>query len=403
MTDREIFDLSAKYLNFMTEVRRDIHKKPGTGLDNIPTVEYIGSVLTSLGIQWEMCGKCGISAILGKGDRCILLRADTDGLPVKEESGFEFASVNGNMHGCGHDLHAAMLLGCAKILSENSESLCGTVKLMFQSGEETLEGAKDMIDSGILKNPDADAAIMLHVMTAVGISTGNIIIPKCGVSAPSADYFEIEIIGKGCHGSSPFQGLDPIYAASNIVTALSVIDSRELSPNEYSQLAICSFNSGNAGNVIPDKANLRGSLRTFDEDVRNKVKLRIEDICKGICDAFRTKCNVKFTSGCPALINDKEMCDMAKNALPGLFQQGFVLSAEDFETKNGVLGSEDFSYISREVPSLMLALAAGPVEEGYEYPLHHPKVKFDERAMIYGCAALCKIALYFLENKKRKS
>ncbi len=391
MNSEKILHKANESLEYMTECRRFLHENAGVGFDNKPAMDFIASELEKMGITPNKCGKCGISATVGKGAKCFLLRADTDALPVREETGLPFAAKNGKMHGCGHDFHAAMLLGTAKILREHENELAFTVKLMFQSAEETLSGAKDMIDAGVLENPRVDFAVMLHVLTSVPLPTGTVIVSSPGISAPSADFFEIEVLGKGCHGAGVSQGIDPIFAASQIVLTLSEINSRELASGEVASLSIGRFSAGDAANVIPDRALLAGTVRAVSEEIREYMKKRMCEISEGIASSLRARAQVKFTSGCPSLYNDQELSSMTFSSLSELLGKETVLLSKDINTgerKAKISGSEDFAYVSRCVPSLMLALAAGKVDDGYAYPLHHPKADFDEKAMINGCASL---------------
>lgn len=396
MNPEKILDVAKENTEYMRRIRRDIHRCPGVGFENSEAIEYIERELSRLCISSERLGRCGLVASIGcgKNGRSFLLRADTDGLPTKEETGLPFRSENGAFHGCGHDMHAAMLLGATKILKSCEDEIGGVVHFMFQSAEEILEGAKDMLDCGLLEKTKPCGAMMIHVMTGVPIKCGTVIVPPSGVGAPAADFFEIAVRGKGCHGSTPSQGADPIYSAASIVTALSEISSRELAISEGAALTIGCINAGKAANVIPDTAVMKGSLRCFGEDVRKKIKLRLCEISGSVAKVFRTSANVEFTSGCPALINDEDLCKRVLGYTKELFGEKNVLSAKDFaKGTSTTAGSEDFAYISREVPSVMLALAAGEPECGYSFPLHHPRVDFDEGALPYGCAALVCTAL----------
>lgn len=388
MQAQEILEKSRELLPYMKEIRRHLHKIPGVGFDNHETMKYIREKLSENGIESADVGRCGLCATIGNGEKCILLRADTDGLDIQEEADVDFRSQNGKMHACGHDLHTAQLLGAAKILKENESKLGVTVKFMFQSAEENLCGAKDMIDNGILENPKPCMAFMLHVLCGSDLKTGTIIIPPQGESAPSADFFEADVYGNGSHGSSPCEGTDPIYTACSVICALSEINSRELSMFERAILTIGSINAGMSANVIPSSAHFSGTLRCFGEGTAQKVKKRLCEITQSTAKTFRTTAEVRFTSGCPSLKNDGEVCEYMYERLTNVLGKDFVKKSEEMTSKGTTSGSEDFSYISHEIPSIMLALAAGRRSDGYIYPLHHPKVTFDEEAMIYGCAAL---------------
>ena len=375
--------------------RRALHKIPGTGFDIAETVEYVRKALNDMGIEAKDCGKAGLTATIGKGGKVFLLRADMDALPIKEESELDFASDNGRMHACGHDLHTAMLLGAAKILKAHEAELGGTVKLMFQPAEEVFEGALDMINAGVLTDPKPDAAAMIHVIAGMPMEAGTIVVSAPGVSLPAADYFEIHIQGKGCHGSMPSDGIDPITVAAHTVINLQEISARELSTEQKAVLTFGRIHAGEASNVVPDTAFLGGTLRTYDEDIRAYIKERMASIAEGTANIFRAKAELKFTSGCPSLCNDPQLVKFAGESLKKLPDTVIYPL-----TSNSGGGSEDFAYISRQIPSLMLSLAAGDPKEGYLYPQHHPQVKFDEKAMEKGTAAFVWLAASWLEENK---
>ncbi len=377
---------------------RFLHQNAEVEFDLPQTVNYIKNQLKEIGVEPVDCGKCGVTAVIGKGSgKCLLLRADMDALTVKEQTDLEFACKNGNMHACGHDMHTAMLLGAAKILKENEQKLNGSVKLMFQPAEEILAGAHNMIENGVLKSPDVTAAMMIHVLTGIPVKTGCFIVPGEGVSAPAADYFTINVHGKGCHGSTPHQGVDSVSAAAHILVALQEISAREMSIADEGIITIGSFNGGSSGNVIADSTVLKGTLRAFDDDLRQNFKSRIEEIAVNVGKGFRCSVTVSFDSGCPTLQNDGVLSELALNTLNELFEPEFVISANDIP--GGFRGgSEDFSYISQEVPTLMLGLGAGEPLNGYTHPQHHPKVTFDDSVLWRGSAALGCVALKYLEN-----
>jgi hippurate hydrolase len=287
-------------------------------------------------------------------------------------------------------------------LKAHEDEIEGTVKLMFQSAEEIFEGPHDMIEAGVLENPDVDAALMIHVMAGMPMPVGSVIVCDGGISAPGADYFSIKVQGKGCHGSMPNAGIDPVNAAAHIITSLQELHARELALTEEAVLTIGTIHGGNAANVIPDTVELTGTIRTYDEEVRAMLKTRMSEIAQGIASAFRAEATVTFGSGCPCLKNDARLSkDTVTYTQELLGQRAFSvgqLAAMGGGSASKSAGSEDFAYVSQEVPSIMLALAAGNPNQGYCFPQHHPKVKFDESALADGSAVYAYVALRWLQE-----
>jgi len=415
MTATNILEKAKQLQEKLVAHRRYLHTHPGVGFDLQETYQYVYDQLVQIGYAPNSYGKCGLIATCGHASKgkTILLRADMDALPIAEESDVDFKSTNGASHACGHDTHTAMLLGAAQILKEMENNLNGRVILLFQPSEETFEGAKDMIEAGVLRDTVPDAALMLHITAGMPSETGSVIVCDGGVSAPAADYFEINIQGKGCHGSMPQMGIDPIVVASHIILALQEIHARELSMADEAVLTIGTIHAGNASNAIPDTATMGGTIRTFDEETRAILKTRMEEIITGIANTFRASATLTFTSGCPTLINDATLSKEITEYMKELLGPQMAFSKGDLETmaaaaaaKSGTAasgrkaakatGSEDFAYFSQEVPAIMLALAGGKAADGYIYPQHHPKVMFDENALPYGTAVYAWSAVKWL-------
>ena len=401
MTKEQILQEAAALQEEIKSHRLWLHTHAETGFDLTETKPYVKSTLTEMGYTVQECGKAGLVTTVGKpGGKVLLLRADMDALPIAEEADVDFACKNGRMHACGHDMHTAMLLGAAKILKAHESELGGTVKLMFQPAEEIFEGSKDMIASGVLENPRPDAALMIHVAAGMPLPAGTVVVSAPGVSAPAADYFTIRVHGKGCHGSAPQNGIDPLTAAAHILIALQEIHARELSASDEAVLTIGTFHAGEAGNVIPDPATMGGTIRTYDEKTRAYLKERMTAIAQSIAEAFRASAEVSFGSGCPTLVNDKDLSEKVTGYLKGLLGASHAFTTAELNggkpARGG--GSEDFAYVSHEVPSLMLALAAGEPSKGYVYPQHHPKVKFDESVLSTGAAVFVDCALQYLRE-----
>ncbi|MBE5751519.1 MAG: amidohydrolase [Clostridiales bacterium] len=391
MEKQDFFDRAKELQPDLVAQRRFLHEHAETGFDLTKTQVYIISKLTEMGYTPKPCGKAGVLVSVGRGKgKAFLLRADTDGLPIREKTGLPYACKTGNMHACGHDMHTAMLLGAAKLLKEREKDLKTPVKLLFQPAEELLEGAKDCMESGVLENPTVGGAMMLHVMTATDFPSGSLIVSSAGVSAAAADYFRIRFRGKACHGATPHLGIDALTAAAQTAIALQEISARELSIDNPAVLTIGQLNAGNAPNVIAERAELLGTLRAYDENARGYVKKRLREIAKNVATAFRVKAETEFTSGTPTLVNDGELSKFVEEQARSVFGEKCVFNTQELGGRAG--GSEDFAYFSHQVPSVMVALCAGAKSDGYEYPLHHEKTRFDESVLPIGAALLASVA-----------
>ena len=382
----------------LLEIRRDLHRHPETGFDLTYTKEKVRQELVKMGYEPKDCGKAGLVVLVGgkQPGKTILLRADMDALPMQEEADIDYRSETpGRMHGCGHDMHATMLLGAAKILKEHEDELKGTVKLMFQPAEEIFQGSMDMMDNGVLENPHVDAAIMIHVVAGLPMPAGMFIIPAGGISAASCEQYHITVTGKGGHGSTPHLAIDPITAAAQIHLAMQEINSRELDPNAFGVFTTCKFQAGNTSNVIPNSAEMWGTIRTTDptEAVNNQIKTRMEEISKGIGTAMRCAVDVEFYDYCPCMMIDGDLSDSVTKYMKELIGPG----ANQMSQGGG--GSEDFAFVSHRVPTVGLFMAAGNAKEGYEYNVHHPKLKLDDSVLWTGSAAHAYVAMRWLEEQ----
>ena len=407
MNGEQLLNEARGYESAIIERRHYLHRHAELGFDLTETVAFVKSELTAMGYEPMDCGKSGVVVTVGgkKPGKVFLIRGDMDALPIKEESGVDFASETEFMHACGHDMHAAMLLGAAKLLKDHENEIEGTVKLMFQPAEEIFAGANDMIQAGVLKNPDVDAALMIHVMAGVPFATGSVIVSDGGISAPGADYFHIRIQGKGCHGSMPNTGVDPVTVAAHIITALQEIHARELALVDEAVLTIGTIHAGQAANVIPDVVTMSGTIRTYDEEVRAFLKQRMTEISEGVAKSFRATAEVIFEKGCPVLNNNPELSTATATYMRELlgpakaFTTGQLLAMSGGSGSKSA-GSEDFAYVSQEVPSIMLALAAGEPGKGFCYPQHHPMAKFDDAVLAQGSAVYAYAAMRWLEEHK---
>lgn len=374
--------------------RRHIHKNAETGLDLPKTKAYVMKKLTEYGLEPKDCGY-GVTATLGKGGKVLLLRADMDALPMPEESGEEFACPTGKeAHTCGHDFHAAMLLTAAKMLKEKEDTLEGTIKFMFQPAEETFEGSKNMIESGILENPPVDAALAYHVSPGK-MPIGLFMYNDKDTMMYSVDGFKITIHGKGSHGAYPHVGVDPINIGVHIHLALQELIARESDPTHSCVLTIGQFAGGTAANIIPETAVLQGTIRTNKPEARELLVRRMKEVAEKTAAVYNGTVDIEMISEVPPLICNPKLTDevvgyMQELGIPGLTPYpGISASA-----------SEDFAVIAEKVPSTFMYLSAGYLDERGQYPAHHPKAQFNEDVCPIGAACLAHCASQWLKNNK---
>lgn len=302
----------------IVENRRKIHQFGGIGFDIQETSDFVFEKLQSYGLHPQrMCGT-GIVCTIGSGGKTILLRADMDALPIQEDTGLPFACQNGTAHACGHDMHTAMLLAAAKMLSETQDELKGTVKLMFQPAEEALKGATAMMEAGVLENPKVDAAFAIHVTTGhENFPTGSIQYVR-GVAFGACDMFRITVKGKECHGAYPCRGIDPINIGSRIVTATQELVSMELPATEEAVITFGKFHSGEASNIIPSEAVLDGTIRTLSKEARTLLKTRFKEIVEQTAATFRGQAIVEYPLETGFCITDPDLFDQLKPTLCAL-------------------------------------------------------------------------------------
>lgn len=384
----------------MVEWRRHIHQNPEIGMALPKTAAFVKEKLEQMGYDAQYVAGTGVTAVAGgkKPGKCFLIRGDMDALPVPEEADVDFKSTNGNMHACGHDFHTAMLLGAAKLLKAREDEIDGCVKFMFQPAEETLEGAKAMIEDGLLENPKVDAAAMLHVGSGVPMPSGVVIVPGGGAFSAASDWFEIHIEGKGGHGAMPEATVDPLNVAAHLHIALQAIQSREISASDRAVVTVGMMAGGTTSNVIPDTAVLKGTIRTFDEEVRKFVIERIRAIAGGVAQTFRAKVRTEIVAGCPTVVCDGAVADDIRSSLQAVLGQAVPDPAALGSIKMG--GSEDFAFVSQKVPAVMMTIAAGSPDEGYMYPVHHPKATFNEAILAQGAATYAIAAMGWLSKNK---
>lgn len=387
-----LIEEAKKLADEAVQYRRYFHQTAEVGLDMPLAQEYVMQKLTEYGLKPQKCGH-GVTACVGHGSPVLLLRADMDALPMQENSGEEFACRTGHAHACGHDLHAAMLLGAAKLLAEREVDIRGTIKFMFQPAEETFEGSRDMIAHGILENPTVDAALAFHVIPGK-IQPGLFLYNAGGVMMNSVDGFRISIKGKGGHGAYPNLTVDPLRIATRIYTALEELIAREANPEKICVLTIGQLHGGNAANIIPDEAFMEGTLRTNDEEERNRLVQRITEIAQAEAKLCQGSAVVTRLSEVPPLICDRELTTEMVQYMEEL---GNLTSVEDTRAN----ASEDFAVIAERVPSVFMYLSAGFADERGNYSAHNPNVRFNEEVLPIGIAGLAHCALRWLEEHKK--
>lgn len=375
--------------------RQYLHKIPELGLDLPNTKAYVVAQLKEMGYEPQEICKNTITAVVGAGKgKTFLLRADMDGLPIREETGLPYASENGNMHACGHDCHAAMLLGAAELLKKYEDQIPGTIKLLFQPGEETMEGAKQAVEAGVTDG--VDAAMMCHIVSGMdGCPDRTCLVFGKGVCYASSDWFRIDVNGKGGHGAMPNDTIHPITILNSIYTALQQIMAEEISPAENAVMTIGEIHSGNVANVIPDTAYMAGTIRTLNEEVRKSIKEKLVTQAEAIAAMKGGQAKVVFNSSTPCVVCDE---NVAKSVFEGITES--IGKDAAVSVNLSASASEDFAYIAEKVPSSVIFFVAGIPADGYCYPCHHPKAAFDGEALYLGAAAYASAAIKWLSDNQ---
>lgn len=336
--------------NEIIEWRRDFHKHPELPFEEERTSNIVENLLTEWGLETERMARTGVIGLLeGEEEgKTIAIRADMDALPITEKNDVEYKSQEeGKMHACGHDAHTAMALGAAKVLSKYRHLLSGNVKFIFQPAEEGAGGAEPLIEEGVLNNPTVDAIFGMHV--APEVPSGKIGL-KPGPIMASADDFKLTIKGHGTHGAQPHEGVDPITIGSNIIMSLQQLISREIKALKSAVLSIGAFKSGDACNIIPDRAEILGTLRTLDPELRCYLKDRIEEVIENVTQAMKADYELEYICQMPVTSSDPEFIEMIKevneNMNPG----------SNFMIDEPSMGSEDFGYFLEEVSGAYVLL-----------------------------------------------
>ena len=393
MLTKNLLEDSRAIADRIVSLRRAIHAEPELGLETPKTLAKVRAELADLPLEWREGPSCtGAVAVLnpGKAGRSVLLRGDMDALPMDELTGLDFAStVPGRMHACGHDTHTAMLAGAARGLAARADELAGEVRFMFQPGEEGFHGARFMLDDGLLA-PLPDAAFALHIMPNAPHGT---IGGRAGTLLAAADMLDIAVRGRGGHASMPHDTRDPVPVACEIVMALQAMVTRRFDAAEAVVVTITQLDAGSAHNIVPDKALLRGTMRTLTPDKRAAVQADIRRVAENIAAAHDCSAEVTITEGFPPTINDPRAVDLAERVATGLGGAFLRLEAP-------IMGAEDFSYVLAKVPGAMCFL--GVAEEGADWKsccsIHSSRMMVDESVLPRGTAFLAGCATDFLDQ-----
>lgn len=382
----------------MVEWRRYLHENPELSFHEINTSKMIGDLLESFGI--EVRRNVGGNGIVGKiygakPGKTIALRADFDALPIQDEKNVAFKSkVPGVMHACGHDGHTATLLAVAKVLQDNAEELAGNVVLLHQHAEESPPGgAIAMIEDGCLDGVDVVYGAHLASCSELGS-----VLYSIGPVSAASDAFELKIQGKGGHGASPHQTIDAVAVGVQIANQLKHIVSRRVNPQKPAVISIGSFHAGNAGNVISDTADLTGTVRTFDEDVRSLIIEEMEQLIKGVCKAFHATYEFNYTKGYPSTVNTADETNILEKCLINALPESKPVIIE----KPG-MGGEDFSYYLQNRPGCFFSVGARNEDIEAIYPHHHPKFTFDERAMLHTAKIFLSLVDYYTNTERKEA
>lgn len=373
------------------EIRRHIHQNAEHGFNLPLTVEYVTEKLKEWGYEPEHPCQGTITALAGdpsKG-KVIALRADMDALPGEELTDLTFKSVTGFNHSCGHDIHTAMLLGAAKLLKEHESELNGAVKLLFQPAEEILQGAKLMIESGVLENPKVDAAMGIHIAPdhPVGVYAF-----RPGRQMAAASEFVIDVKGKSCHGGAFIHlGVDPINVAVHIHLGLQELIAREVKTIEPAVLSIGYFHAGTATNQIPDTAQMKGTVRSYSPEVQKMLLRRIKEVVEYTAKAYNAEATVTFLTDVPSLNNNGEMTQLLIDTIKEIAPEMQIADRQS-------LGCEDFAFIAEKVPSVYFHVGSALEDPEQRYPSHNPKVVFDERCIPVGIATHVAFAMNYLDK-----
>ncbi len=371
--------------------RRDFHMRPELAFQEHRSAGLIADRLHELGYQVQTgVATTGVVALL-EGQQpgpVVMLRFDMDALPVTEENEAEYVSQNpGVMHACGHDGHMAIGLGVATLMAQHQDEMTGTLKLVFQPGEEGMDGAKVMVDEGVLENPRPDVVLAIHVWNEKPVGTVG---ASPGATMAAAEKWTCTVRGKGGHGALPHQTVDPIVATAQIIAALQSVVSRNVSPLETAVVTVGTVHGGDAFNIIPTQVDLSGTIRTYSPQVREMVLRRVREVVEGVAAACGAETDLDIVSLTPAVINDAGVAEVVRAAAEA------VVGPENVSSDVRTMGSEDAAFFMQEVPGCYFFLGSANAERELNAPHHNPRFDFDEDVLPLGVAVMMQTLAHYL-------
>ena len=387
----DIHQLVADQKDLIIQLRRDLHRIPETAYTEKKTSAYIANYLNNLKLEVKTgIARYGVVGLMktGRPGPTLMIRADMDALPLKENTGLAFASEHeGAMHACGHDAHMAMVLGAATVFNTLKDEISGNIKFLFQPAEEGPGGAEPMIKAGVMESPKVDYSIGCHVWPDIPEGTIGV---RPGPFMAAMDRFDIKIKGKGGHGAMPHLSVDALEVGTQVVNALQRIVSRQMDPLEPTVVTIGTFHAGTAFNIIPAEAEMSGTTRTFNPDIWNSWEARIAKVVRGVCDSMGCDFELKFSKGYPVTINDASMAEIVRGCAAKVVGEDRVV------VPRKTLGGEDFAYYLQRSQGCYFALGVG--RDG-AVPVHNPAFDFNEDVMLLGMETHCRIGLELLKQK----
>ncbi|WP_213973780.1 M20 metallopeptidase family protein [Tepidanaerobacter acetatoxydans] len=394
---KELDKQISEVLEHIISIRRYIHQNPELGYEEKATSKLVAQELKSSGLAvQEGVGGYGVVGILegNHPGKILLLRADMDALPIEEETGLSFSSkIPGIMHACGHDIHTAILLGVARVLSKYKDFIAGQIKFVFQPAEECSPqgGAQKMIKEGILENPDVDYALALHVWPQLYVGEIGLCSGPCSAKS---DRFFLKVTGKSGHASAPHQGIDALVAAADIISSMQTIVSRRVDPKDSIVISIGKITGGQRYNVICDKVEMEGTVRIMTPGYEDEIMKYMNQVGQGIVQAHGASFEMNYLKGYPMVINDACLTQKVKEILTEKIGEDAVKNISQDTS------GEDFSFISQKVPSVYMKLGSSPKDAKEVLPLHNSRVIFDEGCIPFGIKALAALSLELLQQEE---